>query len=303
MDFNFNFDLNLYKTFYTVAKTGSFSKAANELYVSQPSISYAIKSLEKELDTQLFYRNSKGITLTDEAKELLKYIENSYTLLSIAEKTIKERKDLSYGTITIGVQSHIGQFFLFPYIEKFHSMFPGININVVSRNTAEMLQFLQSNKIDFMIDTSPIDSIYNNLEIVPLYSLENCFITKNPIRELECKGEVSLKDLEGYPMILPVERSTPRKQLEETCKKSGIKLNPFMTIETTEMLIRSVESDIGIGYVLKEAVRKKLHNKELYEIPVKDELPKLQLNLVYVENFLTYTPRKFMELIKKDYIK
>ena len=151
MDFNFNFDLNLYKTFYTVAKTGSFSKAANELYVSQPSISYAIKSLEKELDTQLFYRNSKGITLTDEAKELLKYIENSYTLLSIAEKTIKERKDLSYGTITIGVQSHIGQFFLFPYIEKFHSMFPGININVVSRNTAEMLQFLQSNKIDFMI--------------------------------------------------------------------------------------------------------------------------------------------------------
>ena len=302
MDFNFNFDLNLYKTFYTVAKIGSFSKAANELYVSQPSISYAIKSLEKELDTQLFYRNSKGITLTDEAKELLKYIENSYTLLSIAEKTIKERKDLSYGTITIGVQSHIGQFFLFPYIEKFHSMFPGININVVSRNTAEMLQFLQSNKIDFMIDTSPIDSIYNNLEIVPLYSLENCFISKKPIRELECKKDVSLKDLESYPMILPVERSTPRKQLEETCRKSNIKLNPFMTIETTEMLVRSVESDIGIGYVIKEAVKGKLHNKELYEIQVKDELPKLQLNLVYVENFLTYTPRKFMELIKKDYI-
>jgi len=80
-----NINLNLYKTFYDVAKCGSISKAAKETFSSQPAISKAIKKLEEELGTQLFYRNLNGVELTEKGKELLYFVEKSYNNLIIAE--------------------------------------------------------------------------------------------------------------------------------------------------------------------------------------------------------------------------
>ena len=230
---------DLYKTFYTVAICSSFSKAAEKLYVTQPSISYSIKQLETNLNTKLFYRIPSGVKLTIEGKELLDYVERSYNLLISGERNLRESQNFTHGRVSVGVQSHIGKFFLFPLVEKFHKEYPNIEINIISRNTEQMIEALENNNIDFMLDTSPIESIYNNLEIHTLLDLENCFISKNKIYK-----EMSLKDLNDYKLILPVKRSTPRKQLDYICKKKGIELMPFMTIETTEMLIDSIKKDM-----------------------------------------------------------
>lgn len=287
---------DLYKTFYSVAKYNSFSKAAEKLYVTQPSISYAIKQLESNLNTKLFYRNPSGIKLTLEGKELLDYVEKSYNLLISGERNLKESQNFTHGRVAVGVQSHIGRFFLFPFVEKFHQDYPNIEIKIISRNTEEMIKALENNDIDFMIDTSPIESIYNNLKIYPLLDLENCFISKNEMDE-----EISLKELNDYKLVLPVKRSTPRKQLDYICQNVGVELKPFMTIETTEMLIDSIEKEMGIGYVIKQAVSKELKQKELFEIKVKEKLPTLTLNIVYVREYLTNIPRTFMNRIKNEY--
>ena len=287
---------DLYKTFYSVAKYNSFSKAAEKLYVTQPSISYAIKQLESNLNTKLFYRNPSGIKLTLEGKELLDYVEKSYNLLISGERNLKESQNFTHGRVAVGVQSHIGRFFLFPFVEKFHQDYPNIEIKIISRNTEEMIKALENNDIDFMIDTSPIESIYNNLKIYPLLDLENCFISKNEMDE-----EISLKELNDYKLVLPVKRSTPRKQLDYICQNVGAELKPFMTIETTEMLIDSIEKEMGIGYVIKQAVSKELKQKELFEIKVKEKLPTLTLNIVYVREYLTNIPRTFMNRIKNEY--
>ena len=100
---------------------------------------------------------------------------------------------------------------------------------------------------------------------------------------------------------MPVKRSTPRKELDAICLKYDVELNSFMTIETTEMLVNAVEKDMGIGYVIKQSVGKELKNKELFEVKIKEELPALQLNLVYIEEYLTHIPEKFMNLIKENY--
>lgn len=228
---------DMYKTFYTVAKCSSFSKAADRLYVTQPSVSYAMKILEENLKTKLFFRNANGIKLTSDGMELFNYVEKSYNLLLSGERNLNESKDFSHGRIAIGVQSHIGEFFLFPFVEKFHEEYPNIEINIISRNTEEMIEFLESNGIDFMIDTSPITSKYNNLTIEPLFDLENCFISKKKIN----KSEISLKELNDYNLVLPVKRSTPRKELDAVCEKDCVTLTPFMTIETTEMLVNAVK--------------------------------------------------------------
>ena len=287
---------DLYKTFYTVAKCSSFSKAAEKLYVTQPSISYSIKQLETNLNTKLFYRIPSGVKLTIEGKELLDYVERSYNLLISGERNLRESQDFTHGRVSVGVQSHIGKFFLFPLVEKFHKEYPNIEINIISRNTEQMIEALENNNIDFMLDTSPIESIYNNLEIHTLLDLENCFISKNKIYK-----EMSLKDLNDYKLILPVKRSTPRKQLDYICKKEGIELTPFMTIETTEMLIDSIKKDMGIGYVLRKAVNKELRQNELFEIKLKEKLPTLTLNIVYVSEYLTNIPKTFIDKIKNEY--
>lgn len=295
MSLDSNWDL--YKTFYAVAKCSSFSKAAEKLYITQPSISHAMKTLEANLGTLLFYRNSNGIKLTPDGKELFNYVEKSYNLLLSGERNLKESKDFIHGRIAVGVQSHIGEFFLFPFVEKFHQDYPNIEINIISRNTEEMIEFLENNNIDFMIDTSPINSIYNNLEIIPLLDLENCFISKNEIS----KEEIELKDLKKYNLILPVKRSTPRKELDFVCENNDAILNPFMTIETTEMLVNAVKKEMGIGYVIKQAVSKDLKNKKLYEVKVKEKLPTLQLNLVYIKEYLTHIPKTLMKIIENEY--
>ena len=287
---------DLYKTFYAVAKCSSFSKAAEKLYVTQPSISYSIKQLESNLNTKLFYRMPSGVKLTLEGKELLDYVEKSYNLLKSGERNLREFQNFTHGRVSIGVQSHIGKFFLFPLVENFHSDYPNIEINIISRNTEQMIEALENNNIDFMLDTSPIESIYNNLEIHPLLDLENCFISKNKVCE-----NMSIKELNSYKLILPVKRSTPRKQLDFTCEKVGVELMPFMTIETTEMLIDAIKKDMGIGYVIKRAVKKELQQKELFEIKINEKLPTLMLNIVYISEYLTNIPLMFINRIKNEY--
>ena len=260
---------DLYRTFYTVAKCNNFSKAAEKLFVTQPTISYSIKQLETNLNTKLFYRTPTGAKLTQDGVELLNYVEKSYNILISGERNLIDCKNFEHGKISIGVQSHIGKFFLFPFIEKFHTKYPNIEINIVSRNTEEMIEFLESNNIDFMIDTSPIDTIYNNLEIEQLISLENCFISSKK----ESSKILSLKELNKYNLILPVKRSTPRKQLDSICEKSDTELIPFMTIETTEMLIDAVKKNMGIGYVIRQAVEKDLEKEKLFELKIKEKLP------------------------------
>ena len=295
---NFDFDMNLYKVFYAVAKNNSFSKAAEELFVTQPSVSYSIKQLEDRLNIKLFKRSHKGIKITPEGKEVLKYVEKSYNDISVGERGLKENRDLNCGKISIGVQSHIGRFFLFPYLEEFYKKYPNIEINISSRNTAELIKLLENNDIDFVIDTSPIETEYSNLVIEPLMELEHCFVSSKdyPIKN----KNMTILELQNYSLILPVERSTPRKQLTKLLKDDGIELKPFITIETTEMLIDAVKKNMGIGYVMRNAIEEELKSKELEEINVNIKLPKLLLNIVYIENNLTYIPRIFMKEIKES---
>ena len=112
---------------------------------------------------------------------------------------------------------------------------------------------------------------------------------------------MNLEELNKYNLILPVKRSTPRKELDLICEKNNTILRPFMTIETTEMLVNAVKKNMGIGYVIKKAVSKELENELLYEVKIKQKLPTIQLNLVYIKEYLTHIPKTFMKRIEKEY--
>lgn len=291
-------NLNLYRIFYYVAKEGSISAAAKKIYVSQPAISKSLKKLEELLNVDLFYRTLTGVQLTEFGETLLFYVENSYNSLLTAERTLLESKALERGKVSIGVPSHIGSFFLFEYIEKFKKDYPNIKIKIVSRSTNEMIEQLESHEIDFMIDSSPVDTKYNNVIVEKLVTFPNSFITNKKYDE----NMNSLKDFEDEPFILPVNRSSRRKELESLLASNNIELKNIIEIETTEMAISAAKKGFGICVIAEEAVKTELEQEQLYKLNVKEKLPGLEINIVYIENFLPPAPRKFIDMFlqKKD---
>lgn len=279
-------NLNLYKVFYVCAKCNSFKEASEKLYVTQPAISIQIKSLEDSLGTKLFYRSNTGLSLTSECKQLYNYIEKSYNYLTAGEKVIKQNSNIDFGTIVIGAPAHIASFYLLEYIEAYRAKHPNVFFRIINGTTTELLKGLENHSIDFVIDSSPINITNQEMTILPLAQFDTCFITTEQNIE---------KDLEKQKYVMPYERSSIRKNLEKELEKYNVKLNVVLEVETTDLIISSVKNDIGTGYVVKKSVKNELENKELIELKTKYNLPKLELNLVYIEDYLTNLARYFIK--------
>ena len=172
-----NIDFNTYKVFYAVAKYESFSKAASELYISQPAISYSIKKLEDELNTKLFIRLNRGIKLTDAGEKLKFYVENALNNLVAAHKELSEGEDNQLtGEVTIGIHSNIGTVLLPKIVKKFSEKYPNTKINIYNSTTKEMKELFKNHQIDILILHYPIfDTEQSNIYEEKLFICETCF--------------------------------------------------------------------------------------------------------------------------------
>ena len=155
--------LELYKIFDKVARCQSFSKAAKELYMTQPAVSQAIMQLEDELKIRLFTRTPRGVILTNEGKMLFEYTNSAISLLDTGEKKIKESRDLKEGELKIGVSDTISRYYLLPYLEKFHKSYPNIKLKIINRTTEELCNLIKSGEIDIGICNLPVKD--NSLDI------------------------------------------------------------------------------------------------------------------------------------------
>ena len=291
-----NINLNLYKTFYDVAKCGSISKAAQLNYISQPAVSKSIKKLEEELATQLFYRNLNGVELTEKGKELLYFVEKSYNNLIVAERNMLETENLQRGKLSVGMPSNVGSFFLFDKIIDFHKRFPNIEITIMTGSTSVLLNLLDSHKVDFVIDTSPIKiNFEEGITVKKLKEVEYCFIAKKDTELLNIKDITSISDLKKYPLILPIPGTANRNDLDELLKINNVEIENIINIHTSEMIIAGVKKDLGIGYVISNLVEFETNNNELEILNIKEKLPTVEINIMYNAHFLTTAPRKFIE--------
>ncbi len=290
-----NINLNLYKTFYDVAKYGSMSIAAKSTYSSQPAISKAIKKLEEDLQVQLFYRTLNGVELTEKGKELLYFVEKSYNNLIIAERTMLETESLNRGKLSVGMPSNIGSFFLFDKIIAFHQKYPKIEITITTGGTSKLINLLESHKVDFVIDSSPIDvKLDKNLQVTKLTEVNNSFVVKKNSK-INYQDIKELKDLKDKPLILPIPGTANRIALDETFTKNHVSIDNVINIHTSEMILSAVKKDLGIGYLIQNLVEDELKNGELELINIKEKLPTTTINIVYDKNTLTTAPKKFIE--------
>ena len=169
-----NMNLNLYRVFYTVAKTKSFSESSRTLHISQPAISKHIQNLEYELNTLLFYRTNRGIELTPEAKALLVYVEKAYNYLMLGERELQEGKELTKGIVSIGTSTHLSIYYLNKYIKDFMKSHPNIAINISNHNDVILFELLQQHNLDLLITTGDFTS-NKELKTIELAKTEYCF--------------------------------------------------------------------------------------------------------------------------------
>ena len=284
-------NLNLYKTFYDVAKAGSISGASKNSYISQPAISKSVKRIEEELGVKLFYRTQNGVSLTQNGKKMLYYVEKAYNNIVMARRAIKEDESFKMGSISIGVPSHIASFFLLDHIKEFHSKYPNIIITIISRSSSELMELLRTHVVDFVIDASPIVVEDKDICVKTIKEVEHCFFVNANEKTSDIK---TLKDLVNKSVILPVPRSSHRRLLEKTLAINSVKLNNVVSIENSETIIQAVKQGIGVGYILRNMIEKDVQNGELKFVTIKEDLPKVVLNLIYMENYLGVVPKNYI---------
>ncbi|MEA4827981.1 MAG: LysR family transcriptional regulator [Clostridium sp.] len=292
-------NLELYKIFYITAKLGSISKAANELFTSQPAVSQSIKLLERKLGGELFYRTPRGVSLTLEGEVLFKYIEQGYGLMQTAERKFLELKNVDLGQIRIAVCSTVCKYYLIKYLETYNLTFPNIKIYVKDQSTYEIVQALESGEVDIGIINMNIENI-DALNIIKTFKIQDCFVVGEKYKYI-CEKQISLKKLvNNYPIILLEKGGNTRDYIDNYFSSNGVTVLPQIELSNMELLIEFAKRGLGVSCVIKDYVQKELEQKHLYEIPVKEKIPERVLGIATKKDIpMSTAAQKFMELIKE----
>lgn len=287
----------LIKYFILLPFIGSITKAANSLYISQPAITKTIKKLETELGITLFNRGPKGVILTENGKIFYEFIKNGVESFINGEHKLTSLKNLETGTIRIGASTTVTRYFLLPFIEKFHSQFPNIDISITNSLTTRLLADLKKGSLDVLVVNLPTAND-DSLVITPCATIQDCF-AGNLNYKNQISKELSLKDLvENFPIITQKEPSNTRAFLNSLMDKNNVSFHPKFDIVSYALVKDFAKIGLGISYITKEFAKDELDNELLFEIPIKETIPKRNLGIVLPNNTITsFATEKFIELM------
>ena len=294
-----NIDFELYRIFYVVANHSNITKASEELSISQPAISKSIKNLEEQLGGQLFVRTKRGVFLTEEGKEFYNYIKQAIEYINNAENKFTDLINLETGCIKIGISTTLTKEFLLPYLEEFHSLYPKIDIQIITNLTSELITKLRNGLIDIVI-LNLIDKNYaNDIDVIKCRKINDCFVVNNKYKDLIDK-EISIKDLNNYPLILQAKGSNTREFLDNFAREDGVVLKPNIELASYSLVVEFSKIGLGVGYATKEYVQKAIKNKELYELKIKEKIPSRYIGIALSNNHLpNFSTKKLIEIITK----
>ncbi len=148
-------NLSSYRIFYAVANTGNISKAAKELYISQPAISKSVQKLEENIGVKLFERSSRGVVLTSEGELLYTHVKSAFETLTLGEDKLRRSIALGVGNLAIGVSSTLCKYILLPCLKEFIKKYPHINISITCHSTNQTLKLLEDGKLDIGLVGKP----------------------------------------------------------------------------------------------------------------------------------------------------
>ena len=255
-------NLELYRVFYTVAKLGSSTRAAEELFISQPAVSQAVKQLESQLGTTLFNRTHMGMELSSQGGKLIfGQVEQALKLLDDAESKLLELKTTATGTIRIGATDAIFSYVLADKIVKYNAKYPAVKIELITGTTPETIEQLKDNKCDVGFINLPIED--KDVKFTGTVAhLSDIFVAGEKFAHL--KGtKVNLSDLHRFPLLMIESNTVARRALTEYTQTLGIQLHPYIEVENWDLMLKFASCGMGIGCVPREYATGYLESGEL----------------------------------------
>lgn len=291
--------LEYYKVFYYVAKYRSLTAAAEQLAISQPAVSQAVKMLENGVGTKLFIRTSRGVRLTAEGEILARYVSKGYEQIELGEKKLAQMLDLEIGELRIGASDMTLRFYLLPYLEQFHEQYPGIKVTVSNAPTPETLDSLLEGKIDFGVVSTPFD-VAPGIEAVRVKEIEDIFIGGLKFRSYKNRM-LGLQEVERLPIISLEKKTSTRKFMDAFLEENGVELNPEFELATSDMIVQFTLRNMGIGCIMREFAEEYLETGRLFALRFNKIIPRRHFCIVTDEkNPLSAAGRKLLDLISEE---
>jgi DNA-binding transcriptional LysR family regulator len=292
-------NLELYKVFYHVIKEGSFSKAANALYVSQSAISQAIKSLEEQLSQQLIIRLPRGIKLTKSGEVLFSHVEPAFNIIVSGEKQLTAINNMKRGVVTLSASDTICMYYLPKYLTKFNKAYPDISIKIFNRTTSETIAILKKGIAEIGLINIHND-VDNSLIVLKKEQLQDCFFVSKK-SGIDTSKKYSLFEISKLPLILLEKGTSTRDHIDSFFNKTNIILKPEIELGSVDLLIRYATLNMGVICVAKQYVTQSPYKEQLVQLKISLEIPKRYIGIVKLKNVpISKASSEFLDIIIKD---
>ncbi|MDY3275719.1 MAG: LysR family transcriptional regulator [Agathobacter sp.] len=270
MDINYE----LYKVFYYVATSLSFSEASKKLYISQSAVSQSIKTLEKKLGQTLFIRSTKRVQLTPAGSLLLKHVEPAMNLISRGESQLLDSGTLGLGQLHIGASDTICRYFLVPYLKQFHKMFPNVPIKVTNATSIQCVELLDQRKVDLIVTNFPNTHLNHAYIQKTVCNFSDVFIANPAYFDLKDR-EISLAELKQYPIMMLDRKSTTSEFLHNLFLQHQLELIPEIELSSNDLLIDLARIGLGIAFIPDYCLTKE--SRDLFVLKTREKLPMRQM--------------------------
>ena len=258
----------LYKVFYFVAATLSFSEASKKLYISQSAVSQSIKTLEKKLGQPLFIRSTKKVLLTPEGEILFRHIEPAVNLIHKGEEQLMDPNQFG-GQLRIGASDTICRYFLVPYLSRFHKEYPEIHIKVMNQTSIGCADLLESGQVDIIVSNFPNIRLkgYGTLRMITEF--QDVFVANEAY--FSFRGEsLSFSQLQRLPLLMLDRKSTTSEFLHNLFSRHNLNLVPEVELSSNDLLIDLARIGLGIAFVPDYALDS---YDNLYRLKLEETLP------------------------------
>lgn len=296
-------NLKQLEAFVNVAELGSYSKAARHMFLTQPTVSAHIFSLEKELSVRLFIRNTKEVFLTDDGKKLYKYAKEMMDLEKKIEESFREDAEDTSTGITIAASTIPSQYLLPEIIGRFREKYPKEKINVIETDSQDVVGKIVDHVVDVGFTGTTLEK--KHCKYVPFYKDELVIVTPNNAYYQNIKDNMNndISWVKDEPAIMRNDGSGTRKEAEKLLSKHGITeddLHVVATIDNQETIKKSVCQGIGISIMSKLATKEDERLGKLLVFDLSFMKSSRNINLVYNKNYpLSRSVNRFIRVVEE----
>lgn len=292
-----NIDFELYKVFYYVAKNKNLSKAANDLYISQPAVSQSIKKLEEEIGYKLFYRTKNGMNLTEDGEVLFDYLKRPIECLSKGKRYLSDKKDKNLMTIRIGGSTTLIKYTLLPILKKFKQEYPNVKLEIIQGITSELMEMFDNDLLDIVL-LSINQMNKNDKRILIIEEAQDVFCYKK--EQFGFERVFSMNDLNDLPLLLQSDVSTSRKFLDDLVGKEHVILKSKYDISSYGLVLDFVKEGLGVAFVNYNHVKDDIRDGKLAILKTDFEIPMRKIGLCVNKKIKNEEViKRFVDLIKK----